>query len=463
MKPFKVFSQFNPRRNYWGHPNFSGHKNKDPFYQVKDKMPKVYNSVEEAVNVISSDTNVYVHGAAMTPATLLQGMCDHAVANKLTNIRPVHMHLLGNLPYLEEQYRNHFRDNSLFAGDNTRKHVNAGYADYTPIFLSDIPKLFESKQFPVHTSLVQVSPPDKHGYCSLGTSVDCARAAILSSTHVVGLMNKHVPRTFGDSHVHISQFDAVYQEDKPIYTVSPGAISSEFEEIGRIIAHELIPDRACLQLGIGAIPNATLNALKHHKELGIHTEMFSDGILGLMNEGVITNNYKKLHCGRIVSSFCFGTQELYDTIDENPLFNMYDCSYVNDTHTIRTNDNVHSINSCIEIDLTGQVVADSIGTNIYSGVGGQMDFVRGAALSDGGKAIIAMQSQTKKGQSKIVPVLKEGAGVVTTRAHVQYIVTEYGYVNLWGKTLRERAQLLISIAHPDHREALEKTAREMFG
>lgn len=451
------------KRFYWRHPNVSRYKYKDIFYKVHNKNPKICDNLLDTVNLIKSNTKVYIHGAAMTPSSLIQAMSDHVLNNNLNNIEPVHIHLSGQLPFLESKYKNHFRDNSLFIGNNARKAVNNGEADYTPIFLSEIPRLFESSGFNIDTSLVQISEPDKHGYCSLGTSVDCTRSALLSSNNIIGLMNKYVPHTHGDSHIHISHFDHIYKEDKPLYELQSGTGTDENLKIGKIIADNLIPDKACLQLGIGSIPNALLFELSDHQNLGIHTEMFSDGVLDLLEKGVITNHYKAEQCGKIVSSFCMGTQKLYNLLDNNPLFRLFDCSYVNDTHVIRCNDNVHAINSCIEIDLTGQVCSDSVGMNMYSGVGGQMDFMRGAMLSEGGKAIIALKSQTRHGVSKIVSTLQSGSGVVTTRSHVQYIVTEYGYVDLYGKTLRERAKLLISIAHPNHREELEKAAFERFG
>jgi len=401
----------------------------------------------------------------MTPELLITALCEHASINNLENVQLIHIHLGGDAPFVtNDKYRKHFRDNSLFIGANVRKHVNLGQADFTPIFLSEIPQLFEDPDFNVDVTLIMCSPPDQHGYCSLGTSVDCTRSAILSATHNIGLINEAVPRTHGDGHVHISHFDAVYQHNAPLPEhKSSLVIDPVTERIGQYIANELIPDKACLQMGIGSIPDAVLQCLHNHQNLGIHTEMFSDGILDLVDMGIISNSYKYHHRGKLATSFAMGTKRLYDFVADNPLVLFCDCSYINDTEVIRANPLTHAINSCIEVDITGQVCADSIGTKMYSGVGGQMDFMRGAALSPGGKAIMSLSSATGKGQPKILPVLKPGAGVVTTRAHVQYIVTEYGIAKLYGRTLRERAKSLIELAHPDHREDLEKAAFERFG
>eukprot|EP00485_Elphidium_margaritaceum_P010149 CAMPEP_0202697406 /NCGR_PEP_ID=MMETSP1385-20130828/10734_1 /ASSEMBLY_ACC=CAM_ASM_000861 /TAXON_ID=933848 /ORGANISM="Elphidium margaritaceum" /LENGTH=435 /DNA_ID=CAMNT_0049353859 /DNA_START=222 /DNA_END=1529 /DNA_ORIENTATION=- len=415
---------------------------------------------------VKSGQRIYIQGAAMTPEILIEALCQHAHNNNLRDIELIHIHLGGTAPFVtNDAYRPHFRDNSLFIGGNVRKYVNMGLADFTPIFLSEIPQLFEDPDFVVDVSLIQTSPPDKHGYCSLGTSVDCTRSALLASTHCVGLINEHVPRTHGDGHVHISHFDAVYYDSStPLPEHRASLILDPItEKIGRAIANELIPDKACLQMGIGNIPDAVLQCLHNHHNLGIHTEMFSDGVLDLVDMGIISNSCKFHHRGKLATSFAMGTQRLYDFVDDNPLVLFCDTSYINDTEVIRANPLTHAINSCIEIDITGQVCADSIGTKMFSGIGGQMDFMRGAALSPGGKAIMAMPSTTNKGTSKILSVLKSGAGVVTTRAHVQYIVTEYGVAKLYGKTLRERARLLIELAHPDHREELEKDAFERFG
>ncbi|GAA4420833.1 acetyl-CoA hydrolase/transferase C-terminal domain-containing protein [Nibrella viscosa] len=381
---------------------------------------------------------------------------------ELTDIEIVHIHTEGPLPYLDKKYQGIFRGNAFFVGSNMRKEVNQGLADYVPIFLSEIPLLFSKRILPIDVALIQVSPPDKHGYCSLGPSVDVSLSAIKSAKYVVAQINPHVPRTHGDGMIPASAIHAAVEVDEPIYEVNVGTISDVERKIGQHIAG-LVEDGATLQLGIGGIPNAVLAELIHHKGLGIHTEMFSDGVIDLVERGVITGENKRVLPYKIVSSFVMGSRRVYDFIDDNPAVTLKEASYTNDTSIIRRNPKVTAINSAIEIDLTGQVCADTIGTFQYSGVGGQMDFVRGASLSEGGKPIIALPSVTKKGESKIVPFLKEGAGVTTTRAHVHYIVTEYGIANLYGQNLRQRARALLNIAHPDHRETLERQAHERFG
>lgn len=310
--------------------------------------------------------------------------------------------------------------------------------------------------------MVQVSPPDKHGFCSLGISVDISAAAVQSAQHVIAVVNPQMPRTIGDGLIHVRSIDTLIEHDEPLHEVPPPELSETERSIGNFIA-AMIEDGATLQMGIGAIPNAVLASLGGHRDLGIHTEMFSDGLIDLVESGVVNGVKKAKHPGKVVAGFVMGTRRIYDFIDDNPQVLMLDIAYVNDTAVIRRNPKVTAINSAIEVDLTGQVCADSIGIRQFSGVGGQMDFIRGASLSEGGKPIIALPSITSKGETKIVPSLKEGAGVVTTRAHVHFIVTEYGAVNLYGKNLRQRAKELITIAHPDHRDSLEKTAFERFG
>ncbi len=350
---------------------------------------------------------------------------------------------------------------SCFVGDNTRKGVDTPHGDYIPVFLSEIHWLFRRNILPLDVAFIQVSPPDKHGYCSLGLSVDVTLPAIQTAKRVVALINPNVPRTHGDGIIHINSIDFGVEINTPVYATTIGEPSEIEAIIGRNIA-ELVEDGATLQMGIGNIPNAVLHNLGNHKRLGIHTEMFSDGILPLVEKGIITGEEKQIKTGKIVTCFAMGTKKLYDFIDDNPNIHFKEAAYTNDTAIIRRNPKVTAINSAIEIDLTGQVCADSIGMYQYSGVGGQMDFIRGASLSEGGKPIIAMPSITNKGISKITPFLKEGASVTTTRAHVHYVVTEYGVVNLFGKGLEQRAKALISIAHPDHREALEREARKRF-
>jgi len=340
--------------------------------------------------------------------------------------------------------------------------VNEGRADYVPVFLSEIPELFKQQILPLDVALVQVSPPDTHGYCSMGVSVDIARSAVNTAKHIIALVNPHVPRTHGDGLIHSSRFDSMVYYEDPLYEMDFSTQATAAEtRIGQYIA-ELIDDRSTIQMGIGCIPDAVLKSLTNHKDLGVHTEMCSDGIIDLFEKDIINNKYKKIHPNKVVTAFALGTRRLYDYVDDNPAFQFLDIDYVNDPHVIRRNNKMVAINSAIEIDLTGQVCADSIGTFQYSGVGGQMDFIRGAALSEGGKPIIALPSRTAKGIPRIVPVLKQGAGVVTTRAHVHYVVTEYGVAYLFGKNFRQRAKALIEIAHPDDREALEKACFERF-
>lgn len=435
------------------------YKSSEPFQPIDGKTPKKM-TAEDAVSVIKSGDSIFLHGCAAIPLALMEAMSHHGKKNNLRDCKVVHMHTEGSGDYMKEGYQDHFRSNNLFMAANCREAVNAGRADYTPIFLSDTPLLFRRDIIPVDVALISVSPPDQHGFCSIGTSVDCARAALQKSKYTIAQVNANLPRTFGDSTIHQSHIDVMVEEDRPLPTAHIREISKEELKIGELIADNLIHDGATLQMGIGSIPDVVLSKLQGHKNLGVHTEMFSDGILPLIKCGAITNSLKNIQTGKIVSTFSFGTSELYKFMDNNPLILMLDVQYVNDPFIICQNPRVTAINSCIEIDLTGQVVSDSIGTRMYSGVGGQVDFLRGAALSEDGlgKPILALPSTTRKGQSKIVPFLKEGGGVVTTRAHVYYVVTEYGIAYLFGKTLRQRAYELIQIAHPDHRQALEKEA-----
>jgi acyl-CoA hydrolase len=420
----------------------------------------VYVSAEQALQVIQSGQRVFVHGSATTPVYMLQQLAEQAP--RLLNVELVSVSLYGDVVVDKPSFHPNFRFNSLFVSGSIRQAVNEGRADYVPVFLSEIPELFKRGIMPLDVAIVQVSEPDKHGYCSLGTSVDIARSAVNTAKHVIAQVNAQVPRTHGDGMIHVSRFHAMVRQDTPLQEVRFGESVSEAEiQIGKQIA-ELIEDRSTLQMGIGSIPDAVLRSLTQHKDLGVHTEMFSDGLVDLMEKGVVTNKYKKIHPGKTVTAFALGTRRLYDFVDDNPAVAFLDVDYVNEAAVIRRNKRVIAINSAIEIDITGQVCADSIGTYHYSGVGGQMDFMRGAALSEGGKPIIALTARTAKGIPRIVPMLKPGAGVVTTRAHVHYVVTEYGAVFLFGKNLRERAQALISIAHPDDREALEQAAAARF-
>ena len=417
-------------------------------------------TADEAVKIISSGDRVFIQGGVATPQSLVDAMARRS--SEFKEVEIVHIHTEGKTPYLEPENRDSFIINSFFIGKNVRKAVSQGYVQYIPVFLSEIPSLFRNGIMPLDVAMVQVSPPDKHGYCSLGVSVDIAISAIETAKYVIAQINPKMPRTHGDGLVHVRNFHAFCEVDYPLAEVPLGEPSPVELSIGKYIA-ELVEDRATLQMGIGGIPNAVLSCLNNHKDLGIHTEMFSDGIIDLVKNGIITGKYKKKHPYKIVSGFAMGTQRLYDFMDDNPEVAMLDITYVNDTAVIRRNPKVTAINSAVEIDLTGQVCADSIGMNMYSGVGGQMDFIRGASLSEGGKPIIALGSITNKGISKITPFLKEGAGVVTTRAHVHYVVTEYGVANLYGMNLFQRAKALINIAHPDHRESLSRSAFERFG
>lgn len=424
-------------------------------------MSLSYTSPEKAVSLIESHQRVFVHGSAATPTCLLKALAERK--DELRNVEIVAITTLGEMPLVSPECRDAFYMNSLFVSENVRKAVNSDHGGYVPIFLSEIGHLFRNKILGIDVALIQVSEPDPHGFCTLGTSVDIAKPAIETARIIIAQVNKKMPRTHGDGHIHISKFSAAVQVDDELPEINYAKKITDREiQIGQHIS-SLIEDRSTLQMGIGAIPDAVLNSLHHHKDLGVHTEMFSNGILDLMKSGAVTNSFKKKHPGKVVSSFAAGTKELYDTVNDNPEFSFHEAAYVNDTAVIRKNPKVISINSCVELDLTGQVCADSIGSYHYSGVGGQMDFMRGAALSVGGKPIMALPSTTKKGASKIVPFLKEGAGVVTTRAHMQYVVTEFGIANLYGKNLRQRAYELMRIAHPDHHESLEKAIVERFG
>lgn len=419
-----------------------------------------YVSADEALKPIKSGDRVYVHSVAAAPRSLIAALT--ARAGELRDVEIVHLHTEGEAPYAKAEYAESFRTNAFFVGSNVREAVNGGRADYVPVFLSEIPALFRKNVLPLDAALVNVSPPDKHGFCSLGVSVDIARAAVDCAKYVAAQINPRMPRTLGDALIHIDKIHAAVEVDEALPEVGIPELSETDRSIGRHIA-ELIEDGATLQMGIGSIPNAVLAAISSHKDLGVHTEMFSDGLIPLVEKGIVNGSRKIKHPGKIVAGFVMGTKKLYDFVDDNPQVLMLDIEYVNDTSVIRRNPKVTAINSAIEIDLTGQICADSIGTRQYSGVGGQMDFIRGASLSQGGKPIIALPSVTSRGESKIVPFLKQGAGVVTTRAHVHYIVTEYGVANLYGKNLRQRAGELIKIAHPDHRESLERDAFERFG
>jgi len=418
-----------------------------------------YISGEEAVKVIKPGQRVFIHGGAATPHFLLEKLV--ARADELWNVELVSISTQGEALFAEKKYKQSFRINSLFVSQNVRTAVNDGRGDYVPIFLSEIPNLFKRNILPLDVALVQVSEPDKHGFCSLGVSVDCALAAIKSAKYVIAQVNPRMPRTAGDGILKIDSFDAVVHASRELPEIHQENISSIAMRIAEHCA-SLVEDGATIQTGVGRIPDAVLASLGNHRRLGVHTEMFSDGFLALLEKGAITNELKKKHRGKTVTSFILGSRKLYDFVDDNPSVAVLGIDYVNDTAVIRTNPKVTAINSAIEVDITGQVCSDSIGTYHFSGVGGQLDFMRGAALSEGGKPIIALPSTTAIGLPRIVSHLKEGAGVVTTRAHAHYIVTEYGIADLYGKNMRQRAKALIEIAHPNQREDLDKAAFERF-
>jgi acyl-CoA hydrolase len=417
-------------------------------------------SLEEAVGQVKPNQRIFFQGAAMTPKILIDALCERH--NELKGVEIVQMHTEGEAKYTQEPYSEAFRTNSCFVGGNVRKAVNSKIGDYIPIFLSEIHLLFKQSILPIDIAFIQVSPPDRHGYCSLGTSIDVSLAAVKTAKLVIAQVNSKVPRSHGDGNIHVSEIDFGVEINNAIFSHEVLVPNKTEQKIGKYIA-SIIEDGATLQMGIGAIPNAVLLELTTHKALGIHTEMFSDGILPLVEKGIITGENKIIKNGKIVTCFAVGSQKLYDFIDDNPIVHFKEAAYTNDTAIIRRNPKVTAINSAIELDLTGQVCADTIGKMQFSGVGGQMDFIRGASLSERGKPIIAMPSVTKNGISKIVPFLNTGAGVTTTRAHVHYVATEYGIVDLYGKNLRQRAEALISIAHPQHRESLNKEAFERFG
>ncbi|XP_011641731.1 uncharacterized protein LOC105430085 isoform X2 [Pogonomyrmex barbatus] len=448
VKPFHLYGQ-----RYLG-------TLREPSQPLK-RCPK-WVCVEDAVKIINSEHLVFIQGGAGTPMELVRAMTEHGICNNLRGVRLLHLNLEGDTPFANPEFEKHFRSISLYVGYNLREAVNEGRADCIPVFMHEIPKLFYEKQIVPDIALIHVSMPDARGFCSLGVNADCTRAAICTAKVLIAQVNEHIPRSFGDTLVHSSHFDWAVRHDCPLPCVGCLLPNDLEQEIGKIIAQRLIEDGATLQLGIGCIPDSIFCALVNHKDLGIHSEIISDGIVDLVQHGNITNKCKLKHRGRIVNSFAIGTKKLYDFLHNNPVIEMLAANYVNNCQVISMQPKMTAINSCIEMDLTGQICSDSLGCKMYSGFGGQLDFTRGAANSqDGrGKAIIAFPSVTSRGESKIQPVLKLGAGVVITRAHAHYIVTEHGVANLFGKTLRQRANALIQIAHPDHRECLEKAAFE---
>ncbi|MBP6715437.1 MAG: acetyl-CoA hydrolase/transferase family protein [Acidobacteria bacterium] len=410
-------------------------------------------SPEDAVQVVKSGMRLFVHGASATPSLLLEAL---AKRTDLTDITLYHLHTNGPAPFADPAHAGRFFSVSLFTGPAVRSAIADGRADYVPVFLSDIPSLFSTGRIPIDVAFLQLSPPDGHGYCTLGTSVDASLAASRAAKHIVAEINVQMPRTHGNTLVPFSSVTACVATNRPLYEVPRPVIGDVEDAIGEQVAR-LVPDRATLQMGIGAIPDAALRRMGDKHDLGVHTEMFSDGIVDLVEAGVVTNKFKRVHPGRIATSFVMGTQRVYDFVHDNPFVEFFPCDHTNDTAVIRKNEHMVAINSAIEIDLSGQVVADSIGFRIFSGIGGQMDFIRGAALSQGGKPIIALPSTAADGQvSRIAAAIKPGAGVVTTRGHVHWVVTEYGAVDLFGMSLRQRAEALISIAHPDFRAELRR-------
>lgn len=415
-----------------------------------------YTTAQEAAKLIKSGDRIYVHAVACTPNHLIDAIVERAP--ELRKVEFCHIHTLGKAPYADPKYRESFFVNSFFTGGNVRHTIREGNGTYTPIFLGSLPEAFDSGLVHLDVTLIQVSPPDEHGFCSLGTSVEATPAAIRSSKIVIAQVNKYIPRTFGDAALHVSKIDVLIEHHTPLLTEYIDSFDDIEDKIGGYIA-ELIEDGSTLQMGIGSIPEAVLQKLRNHKHLGLHTEMFADGVIDLIEAGALDCSKQVSSNNKAISTFCVGTERIYKYLDNNPFFEFKECSYTNDPFIIRQNPKTIAINSAVEIDLTGQICADSIGPNIYSGVGGQVDFMRGATRSKGGKAIIAMSATTKKGGNKIVPFLKHGAGVVTSRAHAQFIVTEYGVADLRAKSIVDRVHALANIAHPDFREDI---LREYF-
>lgn len=413
----------------------------------------------EAVKAVKSGDRIFLTGNCSVPKTILAALVDRA--HELENVEINQALTIGSADYVSPEMEGHLRVNTMFISHNTREAVQAGRADFTPVLLSEFPLLFKDKHLPVNVAFVHLSPPDPHGYCSFGVEVGLSKSPAESAEIIIAEVNDQMPRTLGDTFIHVSDIDYIVPVDYalPELPMGDGAPSETVEKIAGYIA-ELIPDEATMQMGIGAVPDAVLKYLYDKKDLAIHTELFSDGVIDLVEAGVITNAKKTIHPGKIIAGFILGTKRLYEWVHNNPLIEFLRTEYVNDPFVISQNHRMVAINSAIEVDLTGQICADSIGTKLYSGVGGQLDFIYGASRSKGGVPIIALPSKAKA-FSRIVPTLKPGAGVVTTRNHIQYVVTEYGVAPLYGKTIRERAQALINIAHPEHRDELTKQAQEL--
>jgi len=416
-------------------------------------------SAEEAVRVVSSGDHVWLHAGCNNPEELVRALVGRS--DELEDVEVTHLLTFGAADHVDPRHEKTFRHRSLFVGRNVREAVDDGRADFVPVFLSEIPDLIRNGTIPVDVALIQVSPPDEHGFCSYGVGVECTKAAAESAKTVVALVNRQMPRSLGDAFIHVSRLTHVIEIDRPLVELPRvSEMSDVARAIGRNVA-DLIENGSTLQMGIGEIPDAVLLFLKDKRDLGVHTEMFSDGVVELFESGVITGEAKTLHKGKLISSFVLGSKKTFDFLDNNPFVEFHPTEYVNDPFVIAQNDKMVAINSAIAVDITGQVCADSMGRSIYSGFGGQVDFIRGAARSRGGKPIIALRSTARDGTvSRIVDVLAEGAGVVTTRADVHYVVTEFGVANLHGRSLRERATALIDCAHPDFRESLRSAARE---
>lgn len=419
-------------------------------------------SFEEAVEVVKSNDRIHIHSVACAPQGLIEALCKRGRTGVLKNVRLQHLHTEGAAPYADASFEGVFLLESYFVGHNVRKQTQEGWADYVPVHLNETQKLIRSGIHAIDVAMIQVSTPDKHGYVSMGTSVDCTLAAVQTAKTVIGVINPNVPRAWGDAMIKLSDIDIFCEDNTSLIEAPAPALTDMDIAIGKNVA-ELIEDGATLQMGIGGIPNAVLSQLGNHKNLGVHTEMFADGVLPLYEKGIINNMNKKHDKGKMVSTFLMGTKEVYDFIDDNPAVAMMDVGYTNNPNIIADQPKMTAINAALSVDITGQVNADSLGCKFYSGCGGQLDFIRGAAASVGGKPIIALPSVTNKGISKISPTLLQGAGVVTTRFDIHYLVTEYGTAYLYGKTLQQRSKEIIKIAHPNHRESLDKAAFERFG
>ena len=417
-----------------------------------DQYRQKLSSAERALEVVRPGDRVYVHPGCATPEPLVESLVNRAPS--LRNVEIIHLLTFGKAEYIEPRYEGIFRHNGLFLGSNVRAAVGAGRADYTPVFLGEIEELFTSGALPLDVALMQVSPPDEHGYMSFGVGVDCTLTAARTARYVIAEVNRRMPRTLGDAFIHVSKVNAIVETDRPLLELEAEPASEVQRRIGEHVA-SLIPDGATLQMGIGGIPNAVLHCLRDRRDLGVHSEMCSDGVVDLIESGVINGERKSLHRGKVVVGFTLGTRRLFEFLEENPIFEFHPTAYTNDPFVIAQNDRMIAINSALQVDLTGQVCADSLGTRPYSGFGGQLDFIRGAARSKGGKPIIAMPATARNGTvSRIAPMLDPGAGVVTTRADVHYVVTEHGIAYLHGKTLRQRAEALIAIADPKFRDEL---------